>query len=77
MIEFIYTFEDRGQEFLQTPQYTLDDLSNEENLKGLALSLLNEEEQAELIKVSCCVNGLTANELPKWYLECNGKLWFN
>lgn len=53
-------------------------LQDKETLESFVLAFLEDDEQIEVIKASCCI--YTENEslsVPEWYTECNGKLWFN
>lgn len=76
-IQFIYTFSKGPQRMLDVP-FTPELLASEETLKAFAKSCLNDAEKKDLVKVSTCVyfNHGPEIELPDWFWECNGKLWF-
>ena len=74
-IDFILTFDEKPQQMLNS-RVSSETLETESGLTEHVLSFLNEDEKQELKKVSCCIFA-EANQLPKWFLECNGKLWFN
>lgn len=76
-IQFIYTFESKPQNSAIFP-VNMSTLDNVKAVKELALSYLSNEEKQELVKISCCVDveDTFVENPPQWYLDCNGKLWF-
>lgn len=74
-IEFILTYFVGEQEFIKTT-ISFEQLQSEETLKELILEQLTEEQRELLVKVSCCAYA-ELSELPDWYMQANGKLWFN
>lgn len=74
-IELILTYFVGEQEFFTTEIHS-EQLQTEDTLKNLILEQLNEEQRDLLCKASCCVETENDN-LPNWYMEANGKLWFN
>ena len=74
-IQFIFTFFE-GESQIQNTKISLNNLQTEEQMKATAIADLTLDEAADLCKISCCIEA-TREELPEWYLNCNGKLWFN
>lgn len=76
-IEFIYTYNEKPQEIVSYP-FVLPILESKETLIEYALSDLSDEEQHQLVKISSCVYFDNKGEvdLPDWFNECNGKLYF-
>jgi hypothetical protein len=76
-IEFIYTYNEKPQEIVSYP-FVLPILQDKETLVKFATSDLSEEERQQLVKISTCVYFENEGEieLPKWFNECNGKLYF-
>ena len=76
-IEFIYTYNEKPQEIVSYP-FVLPILESEETLIEYALSDLSDEEKKQLVKISSCVYFENKGEvdLPNWFNECNGKLYF-
>jgi len=64
-----------SQFFIET-EIMPENLTSEEKLKQVIYSLLTTEEINQLCKVSCSIATEKEN-LPNWYIEANGKLWFN
>jgi hypothetical protein len=75
-LQCIYTF--RGGldqvmiDFHRLPKTAME---NERNFLVVALDPLREDEMQNLVKISACVS--MEIEPPKWYMECNGKFYFN
>jgi hypothetical protein len=76
-IDIIYTFEESDQEF-RTVSITPDQLENEETLKEYVTDLITPKEKEELIKVSTCLILKEDEhfEIPQWFIDAWGKLWF-
>lgn len=75
-IEFILTYNSKPQEIFEYP-FINPILTDKQTLFDFATAYLSNEEKQELIKISSCVliDG-GKFELPKWFVECNGKLYF-
>lgn len=77
-LECIYTFyEDKEQEVRQY-DVTKHDFKRKKDLVKFVTDPLSKHDVANLLKVSCCI--ITRGEKlvePKWYDNCNGKLWFD
>lgn len=73
--QLIYTFVEREQDIIETdvPETFLN---TKEKLSEYLTRRLSTEEQNELLKISCCAYA-DKDELPNWYFDCNGKLFFN
>lgn len=73
-VQIIYTFEsepqDTGSAFVTSEQFD----NKKEFFKAVTESLTEEEKQT-LVKLSCCVAGISIPNPNHWYLECNGKFW--
>jgi len=76
-IEFIYTYNEKPQEIVSYP-FVLPILQDKETMLKFALSDLSEDERQQLVKISTCIYFENEGEieLPKWFNECNGKLYF-
>ncbi len=70
---FIFTYEIRGQEFLNL-EIQPEHLKSEQSLFDKITEDFQEDEKNDLFKISCCVNAEVEN-LPEWYLQSNGKMW--
>lgn len=70
-IQIILTYEDKDQEVIET-EVTEDQLHEEAAFD----QFIKEKAQDGLIKASCCVYA-SAEELPDWYMECNGKRYYD
>lgn len=77
-IQLIYTFEKREQLIREYPVLNLSALQSKNNLINFAFANINDDSKKELIKISCCIffESEPAIDLPKWYDECQGKIWF-
>ena len=78
-IDLIYTFDEINQLFAFMP-LEMNQIEDEATLKEYVTESLTPEQRQELIKISCCVitdNTEDIPNLPDWFMECNGKLWFN
>jgi hypothetical protein len=73
-IEFINTYNEKEQDYFTTTA-TLKDLENKGNLIALATNGLTKKVKKDLIKISCCIETENISEIPKWFLECNGKIF--
>ena len=73
-IEFIVTFNDSPQQFFNY-DYNEDALQDEQSLFDYATQELDNEDVDEIVKISTCVYGVTPDDLPSWFMDCNGKLW--
>lgn len=73
-VQYIYTFESMQQEYVNSAFTAIKNLSVNDFLDHAADPLTNTE-KANLVKISCCVI-CDKEELPEWYIEANGKLWF-
>ena len=71
-LELILTYEDKPQDFLNL---FCDDstLKDEQTFFDFATNELSEEKKENLCKISTWA--ITDKEPPKWFIECNGKLW--
>ncbi len=70
--EFILTFE-QGQEFYRA---NITPFESKDKMIGFCLGLGAGMIKGKLVKVSMCVyNAEKWNNEPKWFHECNGKLW--
>lgn len=70
----IYTYPDTTQEMglVQVPRSELESWSH------LARWLLSKNPcQQRPVKASCCIWNCDAERAPAWYLECNGKIYFD
>lgn len=76
-IELIYTYSNLPQKIVAYP-FVLPILENKSTFVAFTLSDLIDEEKQQLIKISACIYFENEPEqtLPKWFNECNGKLWF-
>lgn len=72
-IEFIYTFKDAPQVFVECP-LEYDHLQDKNTLIRFALDNLDAEPD-DLIKISCCVYDCISIGCPYWFKDCNGKIW--
>ena len=74
-LELIYTFEN-GQDFLikEIPETFL---KAKEKLSEYLTRGVPDNNKNNLVKISCCAIGVTKKDLPDWFLEANGKLYFN
>jgi len=75
-IEFIFTFYEKEQQISRHPFY-LSLLETYDVLLAYAMTQLEPEEQANLIKISTCVISEEEPFLPDWYWICNGKFWLD
>ena len=77
-IDIIYTFEELDQEF-RTVSITPDQLTDEQTLKDYVTDFITPKEEEQLIKVSTCliVKEDEQFEIPQWFIEAWGKLWFD
>ena len=77
-IDIIYTFEELDQEF-KTVSITPDQLIDEQTLKDYVTDFITPKEEEQLIKVSTCliVKEDEQFEIPQWFIEAWGKLWFD
>lgn len=77
-IEFIYTYDNGKQEIGYYP-FVLPIIQDKETMLKYALTVLTEDERQQLIKISTCIYLENEGdiELPTWYNECNGKLYFD
>lgn len=77
-IEFIYTYgNEKPQEIVSYP-FVLPILQDKKTLVKYALSDLSDEERKQLVKISTCIYFENEGdvELPEWFNQSNGKLWF-
>jgi hypothetical protein len=75
-LQCIYTF--RGgldQEIINFHKLPETAIESEENFIVYATGPLSENEMNHLVKISACV--FQDNEPPSWYMDCNGKFYFN
>jgi len=75
-MELIYTFDESEQEIIKT-EVPVTFLEHKEKLSEYLTRRLTIKELDDLVKISCCAFVNDKNELPGWFLDCNGKLWFN
>ena len=75
-IEFIFTFHEKEQQISRHPFY-LPLLKTNDVLLAYAMTQLEPEEQANLVKISTCVISKEEPSLPDWYWVCNGKFWLD
>jgi hypothetical protein len=77
--QFIYTYEDAlDQEIINYPIMDKKHFKSKEKLIDFAVQELAPSEVEELVKISACIS-LDENEKinpPQWYLDCNGKFYF-
>lgn len=77
-IEIIYTFETLGQVTKSFP-FVLPIVSDKTTFIDFCYRGISPDQQDNLIKMSCCIylqERLSIRE-PKWYKECNGKIWID
>lgn len=76
-VEFIYTFEEKEQMCIELP-LTETALQSADGMVALAVSALDEDEKAQLAKISTWVKVLPDEEIecPDWLAKCNGKFYF-
>ncbi len=77
MIQFIYTFKNLKQKIVDFP-FQYSNMKSRKELIEFATSNLKETEKQDLLKISSCIyiNEKTHINIPKWYLDCDGKFWF-
>jgi hypothetical protein len=73
-IEFICSFDGMEQEVYRGP-FNPEFMASKQVLSASITDELDVEHVNRLTKVSCCVYGDA--KLPDWYMECNGKLWYD
>jgi len=76
-IQFIFTFEKSEQVITRFNPIPSSFLTDKNNFLAFAMLQLNREEQAELIKISSCIQCDNVNDLPSWFVKCNGKFWLD
>jgi hypothetical protein len=50
-------------------------IKDSNTLLAHAMTMLDDNEQGCLVKISCAVQ--CDNELPKWYMDASGKFWLD
>lgn len=76
ILQFIFTFHTKKQVISNNPYFKAF-ITSPEVLMAYAISCLNDTDDADLVKISCCVYG-TEDELPDWYMkETSGKFWLD
>jgi hypothetical protein len=77
-IEFICSFDGMEQEVYSGP-FNPEVMASKRVLSASITDELDVEHAARLNKVSCCVYSDEGENVPKpdWYMNCNGKLWYN
>lgn len=77
-VQYIFTFEELEQEYVNTEFTEGVDVSNLSlnDLIDHAAASLKDKEKSNLVKISCCIMG-DKKDLPEWYIEANGKIWFD
>ena len=73
-VEFIYSYDDRPQEIVMLP-IADSILKDQEDFRQYALYDLSIGEVSHLVKISSFIY-FGSMEIPAWYKECDGKLWF-
>ena len=74
-VDLIFTFENREQEWFDM-SFNPEFMNSKKDFFRMITDSLDNEEKADLVKVSCCVTGLTDDFIePEWYAGCNGKFW--
>lgn len=74
-VQFIFTFENFEQVFTRFFDIEPEHLENKDALITYAMAQLDPEEQAELVKISTCID--SEEEPPEWYMERNGKFFLD
>ena len=74
-LECIYTYNKRDQEMITYKKVPNSALDNKRNFVAFMTTILLGEEYEDLVKISACIQ--SEEKPPQWYMECNGKFYFN
>jgi len=74
-VHVIYTFDD-GQKQAEYPVVN-EIFASPETYMRFVIGMLTLEQRLSLVKISTCVYYAAGFQEPAWYIQCNGKFYFN